>query len=254
MGAALDYRLLAGAPVLPCEVQTADAKPIRMAMIVSAALHVLALACLPPLAAWQQQSESQSPVVLQVSVAAAHSRAASSAPVILPQNKRPVAASNQSTQSTQSSAMPMPVKPVNRVLAAVNGAAEVAVVSSAPAEVKAAPATQPEVPPAAARSGSAEGVEEAAPARVDPGYRSLFKPIYPLSARRRGIEGTVVLRVEVLTSGEPGRVEVARSSGDDSLDDSAREAVRQLRFNPAQKGGKAIVGWANVPYQFKLES
>lgn len=253
MGAALDYRLLAGAPVVQGEVQTADTKPIRMAMIASAALHVLALVCLPPLAAWQQQSESQSPVVLQVSVAAAHSRAASSAPVMLPQNKKPVAASNQATQS---SAVPLPVKPVNRVLAAVNGAAEVAVVSSAPAEVKTTPAaaTQPEVAPAAARSGSAEVVEEAAQARVDPGYRSLFKPVYPLSARRRGIEGTVVLRVEVLTSGEPGRVEVARSSGDDSLDDSAREAVRQLRFNPAQKGGKAIVGWANVPYQFKLES
>ena len=251
MGAALDYRLLAGAPVLQGETQTADTKPIRMAMLGSAVLHVLALLCLPPLAAWQPQSESQSPVVLQVSVAAAHPRVASSAPVILPQNKKPLAASNQATQS---SAVPLPVKPVNRVLAAVNGPAEVAVVSSAPAEVKTAPATQPEVAPAAARSGSAEVVEEAAPARVDPGYRSLFKPVYPLSARRRGIEGTVVLRVEVLTSGEPGRVEVARSSGDDSLDDSAREAVRQLRFNPAQKGGKAIVGWANVPYQFKLES
>lgn len=251
MGAALDYRLLAGAPVLQSEVQTADAKPIRMAMIVSAALHVLALACLPPLAAWQQQPESQSPVVLQVSVAAAHPRAASSAPVILPQNKKPLAASNQATQP---SAAPLAVKPVNHVLAAANGSAEVAAVSSAPAEVKTLPAVQPEVAPAAARSGSAEVVEEAAPARVDPGYRSLFKPVYPLSARRRGIEGTVVLRVEVLTSGEPGRVEVARSSGDDSLDDSARDAVRQLRFNPAQKGGKAIVGWANVPYQFKLES
>lgn len=253
MGAALDYRLLAGAPVLQSETQTTDTKPIRMAMLGSAALHVLALLCLPPLAAWQPQSESQSPVVLQVSVAAAHSRVASSAPVILPQNKKPLPASNQATQP---SVVPLPVKPVNRVLAAVNGSAEVAVVSSVPAEVKTtpAPATQPEVAPAAARSGNAEVVEEAAPARVDPGYRSLFKPAYPLSARRRGIEGTVVLRVEVLTSGEPGRVEVARSSGDDALDDSAREAVRQLRFNPAQKGGKAIVGWANVPYQFKLES
>lgn len=251
MGAALDYRLLAGAPMVQEEARAADAKPMRMALIVSAALHVLALACLPPLAAWQSQSDSQSPVVLQVSVAAPPSRVVSHAPVVMPQAK-PVPAA--SSHATPKAALPLPAKPVNRVLAAENGSAEVAVVSSTPAETKVAATAPLETAPVGTRSSAPEAAEEVAPARVDPGYRSLFKPAYPLSARRRGIEGTVVLRVEVLTSGEPGRVEVARSSGDDSLDDSAREAVRQLRFNPAQKGGKAIVGWANVPYQFKLES
>lgn len=251
MGAALDYRLLAGTPMLPSEAQTADAKPIRMAMLGSAVLHLLALACLPPLAAWQPQPESQSPVVLQVSVAAPQARTVSHAPAAMPQSKKPLPASSHATPPAD---MPVPAKPVNRVLAATNGSSEVAVVSNLSAETRAVPTAQPDAAPAAARGSASEMAEEAAPARVDPGYRSLFKPAYPLSARRRGIEGTVVLRVEVLASGEPGRVEIARSSGDDSLDDSAREAVRQLRFNPAQKGGKAIVGWANVPYQFKLES
>ena len=236
--------------------QAADVKPIRMAIFGSVVLHLLLLALLRLLGTWQPPPESQPPAVLQVSVTSTAARVVSSPAVAKPQSKMPVSASRHATAATTA---PWPAKPVNHVLAAVNGLGETAAVSPAPAETTTLPATPSETAPAAslgniADAAETEVVEVAAPAQVDPGYRSLFKPVYPLSARRRGIEGTVVLRVEVLPNGEPGRVEVTQSSGNDSLDESARKAVEKLRFSPAQKGGKAIVGWANVPYQFKLES
>lgn len=235
--------------------QAADAKPIRMAIIGSVVLHLLVLALLRLLGTWQPPLEFQPPAVLQVSVTSTAARVVSSPAVAKPQSKMPVS----SRQAKAATTAPWPAKPVNHVLAAVNGVGETAAVNSAPVETTTPPVPPSETAPAATLSNVADAaetevVEVAAPAQVDPGYRSLFKPVYPLSARRRGIEGTVVLRVEVLPTGEPGRVEVTQSSGNDSLDESARKAVGKLRFSPAQKGGKAIVGWANVPYQFKLES
>lgn len=251
MGAALDIRLTVPESLALSEPQPGPPAPVRTGLAASLLLHLLALACLPPLAAsWQ--AEPVLPAVLQVTVAAGQPQPARQTSAAVPQ---PRAASKPLTERVAPVARPVSVpRPVVPLLAVTNAAPEAVAVSSAVADVKAAvPAAVPDSTPAGSRIGNAEAGEESAPARVDPAYRSLFKPVYPLSARRRGIEGTVLLRVEVLPSGEPGRVEIARSSGDESLDDSAREAARQLRFNPAQKGGKPVSGWANIPYQFKLE-
>lgn len=246
MGAALDYRLVAPAPLLLTEPRLGTPKPIRAAVVGSVLVHLLALAWLPPVGVWQQMQASAP--VLQVTVSPGRVQAAKTPTLTKPQVQPPTPSSHAANTAPAA----QPLKPVSHMLAAPNGSAEVAVVSSAAAvEVKTTAAPAAEAAPANNRSS--EPAEEAAPARVDPAYRSLFKPPYPLSARRRGIEGTVLLHVEVLPSGEPGRIDIARSSGDESLDVSARDAARQLRFTPAQKGGKAVSGWANIPYQFRLE-
>lgn len=77
-------------------------------------------------------------------------------------------------------------------------------------------------------------------------------PPYPPSARRRGIEGTVVLRVEVSAEGRPLSVEIARSSGSDTLDAAARDTIARWRFRPATRGGEAITATASVPVRFSL--
>lgn len=249
MGAALDYRLVAPAPLLLTEPRLGTPKPIRAAVVGSVLVHLLALAWLPPVGVWQQMQASAP--VLQVTVSPGRVQAAKM-PILAKQQIQTPAPQLPSNHAAATAAAPQPLKPVSHMLATPNGSAEVAVVSSAAAvEVKTTAAPAAEAAPANNRSS--EPAEEAAPARVDPAYRSLFKPPYPLSARRRGIEGTVLLHVEVLPSGEPGRIDIARSSGDESLDVSARDAARQLRFTPAQKGGKAVSGWANIPYQFRLE-
>jgi len=65
-------------------------------------------------------------------------------------------------------------------------------------------------------------------------------PPYPEQARQQGIEGTVVLQLTVGADGLPGNVRVSRSSGHAALDEAAIAHVRQARFSPALKDGKAV--------------
>lgn len=78
-------------------------------------------------------------------------------------------------------------------------------------------------------------------------------PVYPPLARRRGIEGRAVLRVEVLPSGRSGTVVVSESSGHEILDRAAVEAVRAWRFVPARVGESAVGASVEVPITFRLE-
>jgi len=78
-------------------------------------------------------------------------------------------------------------------------------------------------------------------------------PTYPIEARRRAQHGTVLLRIQVASDGSVERVEVARSSGFDLLDDSAIETVRtRWRFVAAQRDGIAVESWCEVPIRFAL--
>lgn len=77
-------------------------------------------------------------------------------------------------------------------------------------------------------------------------------PAYPASARRLGHEGTVILQVLVLASGEAGSIDIFRSSGSGQLDKAALSAVRKWHFIPAKKGGSAVDYFINVPITFEL--
>jgi protein TonB len=79
-------------------------------------------------------------------------------------------------------------------------------------------------------------------------------PAYPRRARRDGIEGTVTLSVLVTAAGVPGRVELETSSGSETLDRAALNAVKAWQFAPARRGNEAIDAWVLVPVVFRLES
>jgi protein TonB len=79
------------------------------------------------------------------------------------------------------------------------------------------------------------------------------KPAYPAEARRRHLEGLVVLQVAVSARGTPDDVAVLKSSGHALLDDAALAAVRLWRFEPATRGGIAVPAPAEVPVRFRLE-
>jgi protein TonB len=87
---------------------------------------------------------------------------------------------------------------------------------------------------------------------VQPRYAENPKPVYPQEARRRGYEGEVLLKVEVLMNGRVGRVEVQKSSGYGILDRSALTAVKQWKFIPANEGNGSIPCWVNIPIKFQL--
>lgn len=79
------------------------------------------------------------------------------------------------------------------------------------------------------------------------------KPVYPLEARQRNWQGTVVLRVSVSEDGHVLQVNLQRSSGHETLDESALAAVKDWRFVPAKRGETPEPSWVSVPIVFKLE-
>ena len=86
------------------------------------------------------------------------------------------------------------------------------------------------------------------------GYLNNPPPEYPATAARQKWEGTVVLRVRVLSTGKVETVQIAKSSGHKLLDDQAQETVRSWLFRPSKRGVTPIDGWATVPIEFKIDT
>lgn len=86
-----------------------------------------------------------------------------------------------------------------------------------------------------------------------PRYDVNPQPPYPIVARRRGYEGTVLLAVRVMEDGSVGGVKVARSSGYKVLDRSALKAVRTWRFIPGKRGDGPVEMEVQVPLTFRLK-
>ena len=78
-------------------------------------------------------------------------------------------------------------------------------------------------------------------------------PHYPVVAKESGLEGVVVLKVEVLKNGSVGDVVVAKSlqSGQDGLDELAIKAVKQWEFVPAKNKGNPVSVWITIPIRFE---
>ncbi len=103
-------------------------------------------------------------------------------------------------------------------------------------------------------TGSGGGGNGQARDIIPPEVLSRREPTYPEQARQQRIEGTVVLRIEILTNGQPGQVSVHRSSGSDLLDEAAATAARRWRFVPARvRGtGQSIAVYTTTPVIFRL--
>lgn len=86
------------------------------------------------------------------------------------------------------------------------------------------------------------------------GYLNNPPPGYPATAARQGWQGTVLLRVRVLSTGRVDTVEVQKSSGHKLLDEEAMATVRGWQFTPSKRGDTPIDGWATVPIEFKLDT
>jgi TonB family protein len=74
---------------------------------------------------------------------------------------------------------------------------------------------------------------------------------YTEDARRRAIEGEVVLEIIVRRDGTVGDVRILRRLGG-GLDDRAVQAVRQWRFAPARRLGASVDVVVEVAVEFKL--
>lgn len=80
--------------------------------------------------------------------------------------------------------------------------------------------------------------------------RPLAPPAYPADAQNEGVEGTVVLVVDLAPDGRVADAGIERSSGDRRLDASALAAVRGWTFRPEMQAGKPVATRVRVPIQF----
>jgi TonB family protein len=113
-------------------------------------------------------------------------------------------------------------------------------------------------PPAAiegvGKGGNPSAQRVSVSTRARPAYGKNPTTPYPLLARRRGQEGTVLLFVEVGANGRAIRVSLKTSSGFAALDEAARAAVASWRFEPARVDGRPSAAKIEVPVRFSLRN
>jgi protein TonB len=208
--------------------------PARFGILITALLHVAALAALLSYAPARSALHEAAPIMVDWITAPV------AMPVIAP------AAAPAEPPKPKRVAKRSPPKPIQ------------------PPEEVTAP--QPPPLPRAAETEPAPRVAEAvtmapAPAPVavtaplfNAAYLDNAPPSYPSLSRRLGEQGRVVLRVLVDRGGRASEVQVRASSGSERLDESARATVRGWKFVPAKRGSEPVAEWVLIPISFKLES
>ena len=77
-------------------------------------------------------------------------------------------------------------------------------------------------------------------------------PHYPQAAVDLGIEGVVLLQVEVNAAGKPSKVLVKNDDAHPLLQRAAINSVRQWQFEPAMRQGLPSPATLKIPIRFEL--
>ena len=77
-------------------------------------------------------------------------------------------------------------------------------------------------------------------------------PIYPLLARKKGLEGRVIIQVNVDKLGNVFYIKILESSGHKVLDEISLKTLKKWKFTPAQIGNKYVNDTVNIPVKFLL--
>ncbi|MNQ49580.1 transport protein TonB [compost metagenome] len=89
----------------------------------------------------------------------------------------------------------------------------------------------------------------------EPSFLSPPKPpIYPAQARRRNLQGVVLVEVRLDEKGLLREITLLRSSGVESLDRSALNAVSVWRFRPETLNGQPVPSRVHIPIEFALSA
>jgi protein TonB len=142
-------------------------------------------------------------------------------------------------------------KPI--VLASLNPETVLTIQREGPSEPLPSPSRSPSAEEETKQVAKYPSLSEGEVILIHPKYAENPKPLYPREARKKGFQGEVVLKVEVLSNGLVGQVEVKKSSGHEILDRSALSAVEHWKFFPAKRGESAISFWVNIPIKFQLQ-
>ncbi len=238
-------------------------------LLLAVALHGgLIAALMHGLQATLERPEPREVVTLLLSVAA-------NAPQAMTQHAAATPLPRPATPAAATPSMPMPVPALVPVQQSIQqplpqpAAPAVAVVQEAPAAVvpPVAAASSASVPAQEVRSAAVAPATVAAPAPAPAAatqargpvtvngveYLSAPKVDYPISARRAGLEGKVMLRLLIDEKGLPQRADIQQSSGHPRLDEAARAAALRALFKPHLEDGHPMPVYALVPISFSLK-
>lgn len=81
--------------------------------------------------------------------------------------------------------------------------------------------------------------------------QQLLQDAYPIRLQRRGVGGTVWLRLWIDETGLPGDATVMRSSGVEELDRTALRVAPRFTFTPARQDGERFGTWIQFPVLFE---
>lgn len=90
-------------------------------------------------------------------------------------------------------------------------------------------------------------------ADATPRYKQNQPPRYPQAARKRKIEGTVIILATVSKEGRVTDARVETSSGHALLDNAALGAVRGWEFEPGRHEDEPVASVVKLPITFRLE-
>jgi TonB family protein len=79
-------------------------------------------------------------------------------------------------------------------------------------------------------------------------------PVYPANARESGLEGNLILRLNIGPDGSVSDVLIRVSSGYTPFDEAAEHAVKKWRFRPVMRNGVAVSRIHDIRVKFKLNS
>ena len=77
-------------------------------------------------------------------------------------------------------------------------------------------------------------------------------PPYPIVARKKGLQGKLILKVSINNDGSVKTVVIGKSSGHKILDKVSKETIEKWVFIPAKKMGEAVEDNIKVPIRFVL--
>ena len=83
--------------------------------------------------------------------------------------------------------------------------------------------------------------------------KSCRQPVYPPDVLAARVEGTVTLAFLVRADGTVREAVVRKSSGNATLDETARAALAKCRFQPGAVNGAPKEQWTELPYAWKLD-
>lgn len=76
---------------------------------------------------------------------------------------------------------------------------------------------------------------------------------YPEIARKAGVEGRVMVHVQIDENGNVSNTKILVSLGNNGCDEAAVQAIRSVKWKPAMQRDRPVKVWVAIPVVFKLK-